>query len=85
MTKQTIVSPLPGVFYHRPSPDQAVFKSVGDQVSEGDTVGLVEVMKSFHEIKSTTTGIFAGYLVDNEGTVQAGQALVEITQQNGDE
>ena len=85
MTKQTIVSPLPGVFYHRPSPDQAAFKTIGDQVSEGDTVGLVEVMKSFHEIKSTTAGVFAGYRVDNEGTVQAGQALAEVSDQDQNE
>ncbi len=85
MTKQTIISPLPGVFYHRPSPDQAAFKSVGDSVSEGDTVGLVEVMKSFHEIKSTTAGVFASYLVDNEGTVQAGQPLLEILDHNSNE
>ena len=49
MTRQ-ILSPLPGTFYRRPSPDQPNFKSVGDAVAVGDVIGLIEVMKSFHEV-----------------------------------
>ena len=45
MTRQ-ILSPLPGTFYRRPSPDKPVFKEVGDVVAVGDVIGLIEVMKS---------------------------------------
>lgn len=49
---EQILSPLPGTFYRRPSPDQPPYKEVGDSVAKGDVVGLVEVMKSFHEVLS---------------------------------
>ena len=47
-----IQSPLPGTFYHRPDPDQPPFKAKGDSVAEGDVIGLIEVMKTFIEVKA---------------------------------
>ena len=73
-----ILSPLPGTFYRRPAPDQPAFKEVGDSVAKGDVIGLVEVMKSFHEVKSDADGKIAEFLVENEGPVQAGQALLSV-------
>ncbi|MEX0758786.1 MAG: acetyl-CoA carboxylase [Tistlia sp.] len=73
-----IISPLPGTFYRRPAPDQPPYKEVGDSVAKGDVVGLVEVMKSFHEVKSTVEGRIAEFLVENEGPVQAGQRLATL-------
>ena len=73
-----IVSPLPGTFYHRPAPDQPPYKEVGDSVAKGDVVGLVEVMKSFHEVKSPIEGRLTEFLVENEGAVQAGQPLIKL-------
>ncbi len=78
MSNQQIVSPLPGIFYRRPAPDQPPFKEVGDAVSVGDVIGLIEVMKSFHEVKSDKAGIVAEFLVDNEDAVMAGQSLVDL-------
>jgi len=75
---QQIISPLPGTFYRRPAPDQPMFKEVGDSVSAGDVVGLVEVMKSFHEVQSTVSGRIVAFLVENEGPVQAGEAIAEV-------
>ena len=43
-----------------------------------DVVGLVEVMKSFHEIKADSAGTVAKFLIGNEEAVMAGQPLVEI-------
>ena len=48
-----IQSPLPGTFYFTPSPGEPSFKSAGDSVSEGDVIGLIEVMKTFIEVKAT--------------------------------
>lgn len=73
-----IQSPLPGTFYHRPSPEDAAYKSKGDSVAVGDTIGLVEVMKTFVEIKAEIAGVFASYIVDNAQPVTAGQVLAEL-------
>ncbi len=50
MAQHEILSPLPGIFYRRPAPDKPPYKDAGDQVAEGDVVGLVEVMKQFSEV-----------------------------------
>ena len=78
MANQQIVSPLPGTFYRRPAPDQPPYKEQGDTVATGDTVGLIEVMKSFHEVKSDKAGTVTKFLVENEDAVTAGQPLVEL-------
>ena len=77
MAKQ-VLSPLPGTFYRRPAPDQPPYKEEGDAVAAGDVIGLVEVMKSFHEVKADAAGTVASILVENEAAVQAGQPLLEI-------
>ena len=78
MANQEIRSPLPGTFYRRPAPDQPPYKEEGDSLAKGDPIGLVEVMKSFHEVKSEVEGKVAKFLVENEDPVQAGQPLVEV-------
>ncbi len=78
MPSEQVLSPLPGTFYRRPAPDQPLYKEEGDRVAVGDTVGLVEVMKSFHEVKSDRAGTVAKFLVENEDPVTAGQPLVEV-------
>ncbi len=78
MAKHEIKSPLPGTFYRRPAPDQPPFKDVGDSVAKGEVIGLIEVMKSFHEIASDADGKIAGFAVDNEEPVMAGQTLAEL-------
>lgn len=74
----TISSPIPGTFYRRPSPDEEPFAEVGDAVSAGDVVGLVEVMKEFNELKADTEGTIGAFLVDDEDAVEAGQSVVEL-------
>ena len=78
MADKTIKSPMPGTFYRRPDPDSDVFVNEGDTVSPGDTVGLVEVMKSFHEIKAQEEGTVSRILVENEDPVAAGQDVVVL-------
>ena len=77
MTRQ-ILSPLPGTFYRKPSPDQPAFKSVGDAVAVGDVIGLIEVMKSFNEVQADQAGTITGFVADDEEPVMAGQPLVEL-------
>lgn len=78
MAVKEIRSPVPGTFFRRPSPDTAPYKEVGDPVASGDVVGLVEVMKTFYPVTSDTAGRVRSFLVENEGEVQAGQALVAL-------
>ena len=78
MKTRAVLSPLPGTFYRRPAPEQPPYKEVGDRVVAGDVIGLVEVMKSFHEIKADAAGTITTFLVDNEDPVMAGQPLVEL-------
>ncbi len=78
MTVTTVPCPLPGTFYRRPAPDQAPFKEIGDAVTVGDTVGLVEVMKTFMPIEAEATGTLRAFHVDDEEPVMAGQPLYDL-------
>ncbi len=73
-----IQSPLPGTFYHKPSPDDAPYKTKGDAVAVDDVIGLIEVMKTFIEVKAEQAGTFAGYVAENESPVTAGAVLAEL-------
>ena len=77
MTKQ-LLSPLPGTFYRKPAPDKPYYKNEGDTVAVGDVIGLIEVMKSFTEVKAEVAGKIMKFLADNEEPVMAGQPLAEI-------
>jgi biotin carboxyl carrier protein len=78
MALQQILSPLPGIFYRKPAPDKPLYKSEGDMVSEDNTIGLIEVMKSFNEVKAGAAGKIVRFLVENEDAVMAGQPIAEI-------
>tara|TARA_R110000787_G_scaffold94194_2_gene196847 strand:- start:257 stop:493 length:237 start_codon:yes stop_codon:yes gene_type:complete len=73
-----VLSPVPGTFYTQASPEEPVYKTEGDAVAIGDTVGLIEVMKTFIDVKAETAGTFAGYLAENGGAVTAGQPLADL-------
>lgn len=70
-------SPIAGVFYASPSPTEPAYVNVGDHVSAGQVVGLVEAMKVFNEVLSAHAGSVVS-VVDTGTEVQKGAALVEI-------
>ena len=74
-----IHSPLPVTFYRSSSPDTPPFKADGDAVAVGDVIGLIEVMKSFHEVKSEVAGSAITFVTDNEEPVMAGAVLAELS------
>lgn len=78
MAVTTVACPLPGTFYRRPAPDQPPFKGEGDAVALGDTLGLVEVMKSFTPVTAEVAGTLVRFHVDDEEAVMAGQPLADI-------
>jgi biotin carboxyl carrier protein len=78
MPVQQIFSPLPGIFYRKPAPDKPAYKSDGDTIAQDDTIGLIEVMKSFNEVKAGLAGRIVRFLAENEEPVMAGQPIAEI-------
>jgi acetyl-CoA carboxylase biotin carboxyl carrier protein len=78
LADKTIKAQMPGTFYRRPDPESDSYVEEGDEISAGDTVGLIEVMKSFHEVKAEEDGTVSKFLVENEDPVDAGQDLVEL-------
>jgi biotin carboxyl carrier protein len=78
MAVKTIDAPIPGTFYRRPSPDQPVFKGEGDAVAVGDTIGLIEVMKTFTPVTAEEAGKLVAFHVANEDPIMAGQPLYDL-------
>jgi acetyl-CoA carboxylase biotin carboxyl carrier protein len=78
MSRTEIMSPLPGMFYRRPSPESPPFKNDGDSVVAADVIGVVEVMKSFHEVHAGVDGADIRFLVEDGDAVMAGDALAEV-------
>lgn len=72
-------TPLVGVFYSAPSPEEDAFVKVGDRVNKGDVLCVIEAMKMFNEIKAETSGTIAEICVDNGNVVEYGQTLFKIT------
>jgi biotin carboxyl carrier protein len=75
----TVNAPLPGTFYRRSGPDADVYVSEGDTVQAGDVVGLIEVMKTYYEIRCEEAGLVERFLVENGEPVEAGQDVVTLT------
>ncbi|MBT8258437.1 MAG: acetyl-CoA carboxylase biotin carboxyl carrier protein [Bacteroidia bacterium] len=71
----TIKSPIIGTFYRKPSPDKPPFIEVGDMVSEGDVLCVIEAMKLFNEIESEVSGKIIKVLVDDSTPVEFDQPL----------
>lgn len=78
MSQSKVLSPIPGVFYRKPSPDESDYVNEGDVVSTGQVIGLVEVMKSYYEIKAEADGVIESFAVENEASVDAGQEIAVI-------
>ena len=69
-------SPMVGVFYSAPSPNDPPFVKVGQQVKAGDTVGIIEAMKIMNPLEATQSGIVDEILVANSEVVQFGQPVI---------
>lgn len=71
----TIKSPMIGTFYRRSSPDKAAFVEVGDEISPGKVVCIIEAMKLFNEIESEIKGKIVKVLVEDASPVEYDQPL----------
>jgi acetyl-CoA carboxylase biotin carboxyl carrier protein len=73
-----VKSPIVGTFYTSPSPDAPSFVKVGDHVSKGQVICIVEAMKLMNEIEADVTGTLTRVLVENNQPVEYGQPLFAI-------
>jgi acetyl-CoA carboxylase biotin carboxyl carrier protein len=71
----TIKSPMIGTFYRSSSPDKPSFANVGDDISAGNVVCIIEAMKLFNEIESEVSGRIVKVLVENASPVEYDQPL----------
>lgn len=74
----TVKAPLPGVFYRRPAPDADPYVEEGGTVGAGQTMALIEVMKTFNEVKSDAAGTVVRFLVTDGDEVEIGQDILEL-------
>ena len=77
-TGHRLASPMVGTFYRASSPGGAPFVSIGDSVSEGQTLCAIEAMKLMNEIPADKAGVIKEILVENGQPVEFGQALFVI-------
>jgi acetyl-CoA carboxylase biotin carboxyl carrier protein len=73
-----IKSPMIGTFYRSSSPDTAPFASVGDKITKGQTVCIIEAMKLFNEIESEVSGTVVKVMVENATPVEYDQVLFVV-------
>lgn len=77
-SKRLVKSPLVGTFYSAPSPEASPYVCVGDKVSKGQTLGIVEAMKLMNEIEADYEGIVTEILIENGAVVELDQPLFVI-------
>ena len=75
---ETIDAPMVGTYYSASSPTSKVFVEVGQKISIGDTLCIIEAMKMLNQIESDKTGTIKEILVENEQPVEFGQPLFVI-------
>lgn len=70
-----IISPLPGIFYRRPGPGKDPYVNEGDSIVAGQTIGLVEIMKQFSEVRAEVAGVLVRFEIDDFGIVNPGDVI----------
>lgn len=78
MAKHTVITPLPGTFYRKASPDSDNFVEVGAQVTADTVIGLIEVMKQFSELTAGAAGRVSAFLVEDGDPIEPGQVIATL-------
>jgi acetyl-CoA carboxylase biotin carboxyl carrier protein len=79
-----VKAPMVGTYYSSPSPGSPSFVQVGDRVSEGDTLCIVEAMKMMNQIEAEVSGVIKSIRAQNGDPVEYGQILFVIDQRGAD-
>ena len=75
---QSIKSPMVGIIYFTPDPEKPPYVKIGDHVKQGETVAIIEAMKTFNEIKSPVSGIIKEILHSSGSPVEFGEDIIRI-------
>ena len=75
-----IISPLPGIFYRKPGPGKEPYVNEGDTVTNGQIIGLVEIMKQFSEVRAEADGILVRFEIEDFGIVNPGDVIAVMSQ-----
>lgn len=78
MAEHTVITPLPGTFYRKASPDSDNFVEVGAQVTADTVIGLIEVMKQFSELTAGAAGRVSAFLVEDGDPIEPGQVIATL-------
>jgi acetyl-CoA carboxylase biotin carboxyl carrier protein len=79
-----VTAPMVGTFYAASSPGAAPYIQVGDRISEGDTLCIIEAMKMMNQIEADVSGVVKSIRIQNGEPVEFGQVLFVIDQRQGD-
>jgi acetyl-CoA carboxylase biotin carboxyl carrier protein len=79
-----VTAPMVGTYYSAPSPGASPYIQVGDRVSAGDTLCIIEAMKMMNQVEAEVAGVVKSIRVQNGEPVEYGQTLVVIDQQSSD-
>jgi len=77
-----VAAPMVGTFYASSSPGAAPYVQVGDRISEGDTLCIIEAMKMMNQIEADVSGVVKSIRVQNGEPVEYGQTLIVIDQRH---
>ena len=73
-----LTAPLIGTFYSSPAPDASPFVNVGDKVTKGQVICIIEAMKLMNEIESDVNGVIEEILLENASPVEYGTKVISI-------
>lgn len=79
-----VKAPMVGTVYAASSPGAAPYVQVGDRVSEGDILCVIEAMKMMNQIEADVSGVIKSIRIQNGEPVEFGQTLIVIDQRQGD-
>ncbi len=80
--KDAVRSPISGVFYLRKEPGAEPFVSVGTRVNKGDTLCIIEAMKTMNEIRSPKAGVITAIQIEDGAMIAAGDTLFLLSEGN---
>ena len=80
--RDAVRSPISGVFYLAKEPGAEPFVQPGSRVNKGDTLCIIEAMKTMNEIRAPRAGLISAILAKDSATVTAGEPLFLLTEGN---
>ncbi|WP_136476779.1 acetyl-CoA carboxylase [Pseudomonas sp. DG56-2] len=78
MAEQSVVTPLPGTFYRKATPESPCFVEPGAHVDADTVIGLIEVMKQFSELTAGVSGRLVDFQVEDGDPVEPGQVIATL-------